>query len=180
MRIKLLIWKRLRMERHLVNYRRYYTSGGTWFFTVNLKHRQQSLLTSHIAQLYEAIGYVRRQKPFAINAWVVLPEHLHCVWTLPVNDTDYSGRWREIKKRFTRLVQKSDIWQPRFWEHAIRDETDYRHHVDYIYHNPVKHGWVKQTRERPFSTFHRDVRLGLYPVGWGGEGNDIAAGERAG
>ncbi|ORJ50283.1 hypothetical protein B2M27_10800 [Kluyvera intermedia] len=166
------------MERHLVTYRRYYVNGGTWFFTVNLKNRRSFLLTTHIEALRQAVNTVRQRKPFHIDAWVVLPEHIHCVWTLPADDTDYSGRWRDIKKQFTRTLQQRSIWQPRFWEHTIRDDVDYRHHVDYVYNNPVKHGWVEQVRDWPFSTFHRDVRRGLYPEDWGGGTTEIAADER--
>ncbi len=166
------------MERHLVTYRRYYVNGGTWFFTVNLKNRRSFLLTAHIEALRQAVKTVRQRKPFHIDAWVVLPEHIHCVWTLPEDDRDYSGRWREIKKQFTRTLQLRDIWQPRFWEHTIRDEADYHHHLDYVYNNPVKHGWVTQVRDWPFSTFHRDVRRGLYPEDWGSGTVDIMAGER--
>ena len=124
------------------------------------------------------IKSVKGARPFHINACVVLPEHLHCIWTLPENDDDFSSRWREIKKQFTKLSGCRTIWQPRFWEHTIRDEVDYRRHTDYIYINPVKHGWVTRVQDWPFSTFHRDVRNGLYPVDWAGELEDVEAGER--
>ncbi|HDL6408550.1 TPA: REP-associated tyrosine transposase RayT, partial [Escherichia coli] len=93
-------------------------------------------------------------------------------------DDDFSSRWREIKKQFTHACGLKNIWQPRFWEHAIRNTKDYRHHVDYIYINPVKHGWVKQVSDWPFSTFHRDVARGLYPIDWAGDVTDFSAGER--
>ncbi|WP_071886692.1 REP-associated tyrosine transposase [[Enterobacter] lignolyticus] len=160
------------------DYRRYYINGGTWFFTVNLKNRQSDLLVSQIAELRAAMRSVKKLKPFYINACVVLPEHLHCIWTLPELDCDFSSRWREIKKRLTKSLACRTIWQPRFWEHAIRNEDDYRRHVDYIYINPVKHGWVSRVQDWPFSTFHRDVRDGLYSVDWGGDINDLEAGER--
>ncbi|RCA56012.1 transposase [Escherichia coli] len=102
----------------------------------------------------------------------------HCIWTLPEGDDDFSSRWREIKKQFTHACGLKNIWQPRFWEHTIRNTKDYRHHVDYIYINPVKHGWVKQVSDWPFSTFHRDVARGLYPIDWAGDVTDINAGER--
>ena len=161
------------------NYRRNYINGGTWFFTVNLQDRRSHLLTANIHALRCAIAAVKKVRPFRINAWVVLPEHMHCIWTLPGNDADYSSRWREIKKHFTHSLSSRHIWQSRFWEHIIRDEHDYRQHVDYIYINPVKHAWVKQVQDWPFSTFHRDVRHGLYPQDWAGEIMDFNAGERA-
>ncbi|HFZ8994941.1 TPA: transposase [Citrobacter freundii] len=160
------------------NYRRYYLNGGTWFFTVSLKNRQSDLLISQIANLRAAIKSVQGTRPFDIDACTVLPEHIHCIWTLPENDCDFSSRWREIKKRFTKSLRGRMIWQPRFWEHAIRNAEDYRRHIDYIYINPVKHGWVTRVQDWPFSTFHRDVRAGIYPVDWAGEVYAFAAGER--
>ncbi|MGL5240321.1 MAG: REP-associated tyrosine transposase [Kluyvera ascorbata] len=160
------------------NYRRHYINGGTWFFTVNLKDRQSDLLIRNIAELRGAVRVVKRIKPFYIDAWVILPEHLHCIWTLPANDCDFSSRWREIKKRLTQSLLHQTVWQPRFWEHTIRDERDYRRHIDYIYINPIKHGWVSRVQDWPFSTFHRHVREGVYPVDWAGELMDLETGER--
>jgi putative transposase len=160
------------------NYRRSDMQGGTYFFTVNLQNRHSDLLVEHITTLRNAVARVLCRKPFRVNAWVVLPEHMHCLWTLPENDRDYSGRWRDIKKRFTRDVKMTEIWQPRFWEHTIRDEKDYRQHMDYIYLNPLKHGWVKRVQDWPFSTFHRDVREGIYPLDWAGDMPEFSAGER--
>ncbi|MBB1202215.1 transposase [Enterobacteriaceae bacterium 89] len=160
------------------NYRRNYVKGGTWFFTVNLRNRQSALLVEQIATLRNSVAQVKRRKPFFIDAWVVLPEHMHCIWTLPENDCDFSGRWRDIKKIFTRDAGLSGIWQPHFWEHTIQDDEDYRRHIDYVYINPVKHGWVMQVREWPFSSFHRDVGTGIYPLDWAGDVTEFAAGER--
>ena len=160
------------------DYRRHYVPGGTLFFTVNLRDRRSDLLTRHIDTLRHATLTVKRRQPFHINAWVILPEHMHCIWTLPENDDDFSGRWRELKKAFSKSLRQKEIWQPRFWEHTIRDERDYRHHMDYVYINPVKHGLVKCTAQWPFSTFHRDVRAGVYPENWAGEIADMEAGER--
>ncbi|HFO2944332.1 TPA: transposase, partial [Escherichia coli] len=106
-------------------YRRYYIKGGTWFFTINLRNRRSQLLTTQYQTLRNAIVKVKRARPFEINAWVVLPEHMHCIWTLPESDDDFSSRWREIKKQFTQTCEMKNIWQPRFWEHAIRNTKDY-------------------------------------------------------
>ncbi|HAV1958053.1 TPA: transposase [Enterobacter hormaechei subsp. steigerwaltii] len=160
------------------NYRRHYIPGGTWFFTVNLQNRQSDLLTCHIDSLRSATATVKRAKPFTINAWVILPEHMHCIWTLPEGDSDFSARWRDIKKTFSRNIEMRHVWQPRFWEHTIRNEQDYRRHMDYVYINPLKHGYVGKVVDWPYSTFHRDVREGLYPADWAGEIEDFAAGER--
>ncbi|MGR7241187.1 REP-associated tyrosine transposase [Klebsiella aerogenes] len=160
------------------NYRRSYIPGGCWFFTVNLQNRHSDLLTRRIDHLRAAIACAKRKRPFQINSWVVLPEHMHCIWTLPEGDSDYSGRWREIKKSFTRALAQSQIWQPRFWEHTIRNDEDYRRHMDYVYINPVKHRLVGRVSDWPYSTFHRDVRQGLYPEDWAGDTVEIGAGER--
>ncbi len=160
------------------NYRRSYIPGGCWFFTVNLQNRHSDLLTRHIDHLRAAIACAKRKRPFQINSWVVLPEHIHCIWTLPEGDSDYSGRWREIKKSFTRALAQNQIWQPRFWEHAIRNDEDYRRHMDYVYINSVKYRLVGCVRDWPYSTFHRDVRKGLYPEDWAGDTVEIDAGER--
>lgn len=161
------------------NYRRLRVSGGTWFFTVNLHDRHADLLTRHIAELRQAIRKVKQRHSFDINAWVVLPDHMHCIWTLPANDCNYSQRWRAIKKAFTKsLPGNATVWQKRFWEHCIRDDRDYKAHIDYVYINPVKHGLVKSVTEWPYSSFHRDVRNGLYPADWAGGIDDFRTGER--
>ncbi|MEZ2575557.1 REP-associated tyrosine transposase [Buttiauxella ferragutiae] len=161
------------------NYRRMRVNGGTWFFTVNLHDRKDDLLIRHIEELRQALGKVKERYPFEINAWVVLPDHMHCIWTLPSDDSNYSQRWRAIKKAFTKsLPGNPTVWQKRFWEHCIKDDRDYAAHVDYVYINPVKHGFVKTACEWPYSSFHRDVKRGLYPADWAGEVEDFSAGER--
>ncbi|WP_435946499.1 REP-associated tyrosine transposase [Dryocola sp. BD586] len=162
------------------NYRRSYVPGGTWFFTVNLFHRHSDLLTRHLAELRQAIQKVKLRSPFRINAWVVLPDHMHCIWTLPAGDSDYSARWREIKKSFTKSLHYAarPVWQKRFWEHCIRDEQDYAAHMNYLYINPLKHGLVDKVSDWPFSSFHRDVKRGIYPADWAGVSEELNTGER--
>ncbi|GAB4062975.1 transposase [Uliginosibacterium sediminicola] len=164
----------------MTDYRRNRVTGGTYFFTVNLLERENRLLVEHIDLLREAVRVVRRRRPFHIDAWVVLPDHLHAMWTLPTGDSDYSGRWREIKKAFAKGLPKTErlsavraakgergIWQRRFWEHTIRDDADYAAHMDYVHFNPVKHGWVRRVADWPHSTFHQLVKSGVYPADWG-------------
>ncbi|MDM8567124.1 hypothetical protein QUF74_15920 [Candidatus Halobeggiatoa sp. HSG11] len=104
---------------------------------------------------------------------------LYTIWTLPPNDADYKTRWALIKAGFSRLLPSIEkkstsrikrgergIWQRRFWEHVIRDENDFNRHVDYIHWNPVKHGWVKQVKDWPYSSFHNHVEQGIYPLNW--------------
>lgn len=176
------------------DYRRNRVPGGTYFFTVNLLERRRRLLVEHVDALRDAVRTVRDKQPFHIDAWVVLPDHLHCLWTLPAVDADYSRRWKAIKTAFAKAVPKEEslpavrranhergIWQRRFWEHTIRDDRDYAAHMDYICFNPVKHGLVERVADWPYSSFHRLVRAGVYPVDWGGgAGSDGAFGERRG
>ena len=164
------------------DYRRAWHPGGTYFFTVNLlERRDNDLLTRHINTLREVVQSVRLCHPFIIHGWVVLPEHLHCVIELPENDQDFSTRWRLIKSDFSKALPKNErrskvrvkrgergIWQRRFWEHLIRDEEDFRAHMDYVHFNPVKHGLVKYVKDWPHSTFHRLVEQGVYPLDWAG------------
>jgi putative transposase len=164
----------------MVRYRRSRIAGGTYFFTVTLRDRRARWLVERIDDLKEAIRSVKRERPFHIEAMVVLPEHLHALWRMPPEDHDYAGRLRLIKARFTRMLVKAgagvnrnekgeyDLWQRRYWEHTIRDEADLRRHVDYVHFNPVKHGWVKYVHQWPHSTFHRYVQSGIYPRDWAG------------
>lgn len=164
------------------DYRRPLFAGGTYFFTVNLLRRHgNDLLVREIDLLRQVVRDVRLRHPFIIHAWVVLPEHLHCVLELPAGDSDYALRWRLIKSGFSKGLPVSErrslvrqrrgergIWQRRFWEHLIRDEADYRAHMDYVHINPVKHGLVKSVAEWPFSTFHGLVEQGFYASDWAG------------
>jgi putative transposase len=164
------------------NYRRAFVAGGCWFFTVNLLERRQTLLLDHIDTLRDAVARTRQRCPFDMDAFVVLPDHIHAVWTLPPTDADFSTRWRLIKTHFAKALPKHEplstvrkarnergIWQRRFWEHLIRDESDYARHIEYCYINPVKHGLVTRVRDWPHSSFHRDVRAGIFPLDWAGD-----------
>jgi len=165
-------------------YRRNRVPGGTYFFTVNLANRRSDLLVREIETLRAAIRAVRLTRPFHIDAWVILPDHMHCIWTLPEDDTDFSGRWRAIKMWFTKALLNRDgnsIWQKRFWEHTIRDDRDYRAHMDYVHFNPVKHGLATHPADWPYSTFRKCLALGLYDPAWSSpDQNNIpsATGER--
>jgi putative transposase len=170
------------------NYRRARIDGGTYFFTVTTFRRQPFLTDADVrAALRAGIARVRTTHPFIIGAWALLPDHMHAVWTLPPNDRDFSTRWRVIKRTVTQqcrarlhrpewmtprraLRQQSTLWQHRFWEHTVRDELDFERHVNYIHWNPVKHGYVRQVADWPYSSFRRYVKQGLLPRNWGGTG----------
>ncbi|MDW5415615.1 transposase [Iodobacter sp. CM08] len=171
-------------------YRRSKISGATYFFTVVTEHRQRILTNPDIrAALRLAITKTRATQPFQIDAWVLLPDHLHCIWTLPETDNNFSNRWRSIKREVSvicgqhylkpnllsmRRIKKnnSTLWQPRFWEHLIRNEQDYENHMNYLHFNPVKHGLVNKVADWPWSSFHRMVSQHIYPEDWGSK-NDI-------
>lgn len=162
-----------------MRYRRARVAGATYFFTVNLADRQSNLLVEYIDALREALRHVRRAHPFHIDAMVVLPEHLHAIWTLPTDDADFATRWMLIKAGFSRPVPPLEhrspsraakgergIWQRRYWEHLIRDEQDFARHVDYIHFNPVKHGHAMRAVDWRYSSIHRYIRLGLVAPDW--------------
>lgn len=165
-----------------MDYRRIWHKGGTYFFTVNcLQRKNNSLLVDHIQTLRDAIKHVQKLYPFHIHAWVVLLDHLHCILELPQNEADYATRWRLIKTRFSKSIDKTEyinetrlkrnergIWQRRYWAHLITDEKDYNAHMDYVHINPLKHGLVKQVSDWPYSTLHRYVDKGVYPKDWAG------------
>ena len=166
-------------------YRRQF-DGTSYFFTVVAFRRRSILCSAGLrAALRHAIQTVRITRPFQIDAWVLMPDHMHCIWSLPEGDTDYSTRWAEIKRWVSTASRstlrdpalltsagirrgESTIWQRRFWEHRIRNEHDFERHVDYIHFNPVKHRYVQQVAEWPHSTFHRYVKEGIYSQDWGG------------
>ena len=166
----------------MTEYRRIWLPGATWFFTVNLERRENRLLVERIDALRTAFRYVRERHHFQLEAVVILPDHLHCIWTLPPGDTDFSTRWGLIKSHFSRVIETGEhvsrsrakrgergIWQRRFWEHLIRDQNDFKRHADYVHWNPVKHGWVQRVADWPHSTFHAFRQRGIYPEDWGGE-----------
>src|SRR5215467_8719342 len=166
----------------MTNYQRNFVPGGSYFFTVNLADRQLRLLTEHIDLLRVAFRYTQARHSFDVAAAVILPDHLHAIWTLPEGEADYALRWRLIKSAFSRALPNGEpisasrgckaergIWQRRYWEHTVRDEDDFARHVDYIHFNPVKHGHVGRVQDWPYSTFHRMVRAGVYPQDWAGD-----------
>ena len=169
----------------MAEYRRNYVHGGKYFFTV-VSYQRRPILTTPLARiaLRNAIDSVRIDRPFGLDAIVLLPDHLHCIWTVPAADIDFSTRWRQIKALFTRhwlegggdesaqsVSRESKgergIWQRRYFEHTCRDEADLKRCVDYLHVNPLKHGLVKRVSDWEWSSFHRYVRLGEYSPNWG-------------
>lgn len=163
----------------MVNYRRIKICGGTYFFTVVMLNRQTNTLIKYVEHLRASMQRVARESPFATNAIVILPDHIHAIWTLPENDNDYSDRWKKFKSYFTRKLLSEGLtsnrckdgtyrlWQRRFWEHTIRDARDLENHINYIHYNPVKHKLVNQAKMWPYSSFHHYVQQGLLESDWG-------------
>jgi putative transposase len=162
-----------------MRYRRATTPGATYFFTVNLAERKSRLLVDNVDNLKASISHVKENHPFAIDAMVAMPDHLHVLWTLPEDDHDFSTRWNLIKGGFSRRITKGErisasrqskgergIWQRRFWEHLIRDDDDFESHVNYIHYNPVKHGFVKRPSDWPYSSIHRYIKDGIIGEDW--------------
>jgi putative transposase len=150
--------------------------GASVFFTVTLADRRKATLVDEVDRPRDAVRSTITERPFCIDAWVVLPDHLHAIWTLPEGDNDYATRWRLIKSRFSRGLapgpvreshvarQDRGIWQRRFWERHIRDDKDFADHLQYCWFNPVKHGLVDRPEDWAWSSVHREIRLGRY--GW--------------
>lgn len=168
------------------NYRRVFVPGGTYFFTVVTYRREPWLIADDArAALREAIERCRAKRPFDVDAWVLMPDHLHAVWTLPPGDVDYSTRWSQIKRTVSvllanrkrndvmtesmRVRRETTLWQRRFYEHTIRDEKDFARCIDYVHSNPVKHGSVNRVADWPWSTFHRYVQQDVYSANWMGD-----------
>ncbi|GAA5186395.1 REP-associated tyrosine transposase [Ferrimonas gelatinilytica] len=162
-----------------MRYRRAFSPGGTFFFTLVLQDRNRTLLTERIQQLRASFARVQTAHPFFIEAIVILPDHLHCIWSLPEGDSNYSQRWNLIKGDFSRQVAQTEaintsrksrrergIWQRRFWEHQIRNPDDHQAHCDYIHFNPVKHGYVARPVDWPYSSIHREIQRGTLDTDW--------------
>ena len=172
------------------NYIRPKIEAATIFFTVAFAKRGGDVLVREIEALRVAVAQTRLQRPFEIDAFVVLPDHLHAIWTLPQGDCDFPTRWKDIKTRFTKSVGiiggrsaskitkgEAGLWQRRFWDHHIRDEQDYQNHIRYCWGNPVKHGFVARAADWPYSSIHRDIRLGRVEPEWSGLAPDGQFGE---
>lgn len=174
------------------DYRRNRIPGGCYFFTVNLLERHgNTLLIDEIHLLRRVVKQAKDRHPFHIDGWVVLPEHMHFMLTLPQGDDNFVKRIRLIKTLFSRRLPETEyrssvrqrrrergIWQRRYWEHTIRNDDDYARHMDYLHYNPVKHGHVSQVKDWPYSSFHSLVKDQVYPADWAGCAGDLEAGER--
>ena len=167
------------------NYRRNFVAGGTFFFTL-ATNKRRPILASDLARasLRQSLREVCGRRPFSITAIVLLPDHLHTVWTMPPGFANYPLLCRQVKSRFTQLYLEGGgvesgvsisrdlkgergVWQRRYYEHTVRDERDLKRCVDYVHVNPLKHRLVERVRDWPWSSFHRYVRLGEYPPDWG-------------
>jgi putative transposase len=167
-----------------MHYRRASLPGATYFFTVVTERRRPIFKDNATVDLLNvAIAHVKSRHSFIDEALVVLPDHLHALWTLPEGDANFPSRWRLIKEHFTRAYVRVNappernlsragkgeqaIWQRRFWEHMIRDDQDFAAHLDYIHFNPVRHGLTERASDWPHSSFSKWVDRDVYEVDWG-------------
>jgi putative transposase len=174
------------------DYRRAFVPGGTYFFTLCTHYRRPLFAEPrNLTLLRGAVRAVKKERPFELLAAVILPDHLHWLWSMPEGDADFSWRIGRIKVLFTRALKaevgladgveavgsahppssrdrhrESDVWQRRFWEHTIRDHDDFNHHLNYIHYNPVKHGLVRCPHEWAASSFSRWVAQDAYEENW--------------
>lgn len=176
-----------RLTQHLagqMQYRRASVPGASYFFTL-ITYQRERLFTDHtnVARWYSSVSKVQLTRPFVVEAEVIMPDHLHMIWTLPEADADYATRIRLIKTAFTKNLSahssdvttnasraskgEREIWQRRYWEHLIRDESDFAAHVDYIHMDPVRNGVVKAARDWPHSSFSEWAQRGVYEPSWG-------------
>lgn len=165
----------------MTDYRRDFTQGGMYFFTMVLQDRSKDYLVRYIDEFRLAYKQTQERYPFETVAICILPDHLHLIMKLPKDDNNYSVRIAYLKMQFTQKLplycrkpndsqnkrREAGIWQRRFWEHLIRDDKDLANHLDYIYYNPVKHGYVQSVKDWQFSSFHRDVKKEIYSEDWG-------------
>ena len=165
-----------------MRYRRAIIPGGTFFFTVVTEQRRPLLQQpAAVGCLRGAFRAVMKQRPFRIDAVAILPDHLHCIWTMPQDDSDYATRWLLVKTWCTKhwpdpVPDAPDparaargehaLWQRRYWEHAIRDDLDFARHFDDVHDNPVKHGYVSRPADWPYSSVRRAVEMGVYAEDW--------------
>ncbi len=166
-------------------YLRAWVPGGTFFLSVVTFNRRKIFNHPQGRRILgKAVNQIIGEFPFSLDAWVLMEDHLHTIWTLPKEDTNYGKRVGLIKAHFSKAAKiwfhdksmmnlsrqyrrEITIWQRRFWEHTIRDEEDLAKHFDYLHYNPVKHGLVQRVRDWPYSSFHRLVKQGIYPIDWG-------------
>jgi putative transposase len=155
-------------------YRRIYQAGSSFFFTVVTHNRYPVFKNKpEIQLLTESMAKIKRKYPFKMRSFVILPDHIHCIWEMPEEDCDFSLRWLCIKSLFSRKHQNKkikNIWQKRFWEHLIRDDYDFEKHMDYIHYNPVKHGYVEKPLDWEYGSFRYYVKQGFYHPKWGDSG----------
>ena len=170
---------------------RSHAPGPCYFFTV-VTHDRRPILIEEIDRLRGAFRTVLTRHPFTLEAIVVLPDHLHTMWRMQEEDGDFSMRWRVLKRLFSTGLEvpipdasrarkrEKSIWQRRFWDHVIRDDDDWRRHLDYIHYNPVRHGYCESPGEWPYSSFARMVERGWYEPDWGRSGSPMTGQEAFG
>jgi putative transposase len=150
--------------------RRYHRQGNIYFIT-NVTHERKPVLVDNVDLFRAALNAVNVRTPFEIMAWVVLHDHFHFI--VDPKQQDISDLLQKIKMSFGALwrkrmnVNSGRVWQNRFWDHIIRDQTDLNRHIDYVHFNPVKHGYVTSPFEWQQSSIHKYEEEGFYSQDWG-------------
>lgn len=142
--------------------------GGTFFFTVHLLDRGSTLLTEQFSAFGEAMRLARTRRPFHVDAWAVMPDHAHAIWTLPPGDHDCASRWRAVKIAFSKALRKtgrqdasaSTVWERHYRHYRVGDDADYALLVDYLHNDAMRHGHCEQARDWPWSSLHRFISAG--------------------
>lgn len=155
-----------------MNFRRYYIPGSAVFITQVVQNREPSFNNAnHVSLLRQILRNVKELHPFVMLGYVFLADHFHMI-IQPTGKDNFSRVMHSLKTNFTReykrqlglsTSQSMKFWQKRFWDHVIRDDRDLENHLHYIHLNPVKHGYVKNPRSWPDSSYIEWEKRGLYP-----------------
>ena len=164
-----------------MQYKRLFVKN-TYIFITIVTSKRRKILINNIDILKRALKQTISHFNYEIYAICVLPDHLHML-IKPYETKDYPKIIQQIKRYFSNNIDKEqienytltnsninrkecDIWQKRYWEHTIRDESDLNKHLDYIHYNPVKHGYVNKAKDWKYSSFKKFVDMNLYKIEW--------------
>ena len=150
--------------------KRYYTEGQVYFVT-SVTHQRQPILVENGKLLWQAILQIRDRTHFELLAWVFMPDHIHLL--IDPGGNNLSKIMKQIKLSFASKYHRDNdlyrgrVWQPRFWDHVIRDNADLNKHLNYIHYNPVRHGLTSIALDWELSSLKQNVKDGFYTKDWG-------------
>jgi len=157
-----------------MNIRRYHIEG-IYFITTVTKNRMPLFGDSDaIELLFDVLRNVKRKHPFDSIAYCIMPDHIHLMLKVTdVSNHNISTIMHAVKRQFTlrykqlQGLQSFSAWQTRFYDHIIRDQKDFEHHLNYIHFNPIKHGLAIKSEDYQYSSFRYYLKRGYYEIGWG-------------